>query len=147
MAIRMNGEFEVARSREDVYAVLSNPQRFGPLLPDFQGLDTEDERNWTLELLVGVSQIRGTAIIKLHLAEDEAPRHALYTAKGRMAKGVVNARAGFDLEERDGGTLVKWTGEAAIFGKLTALAGGLLKPLAQKNIERLIGSLKDAMAG
>jgi carbon monoxide dehydrogenase subunit G len=40
---------------------------------------------------------------------------------------------------------VKWKGEAQLFGRLTAVAGGLLEPLARKNVEKLINGLKAAL--
>ena len=145
MAIDFQGEFRVARDREHVYEFLSDPEKFAPSLPDLQGFEMQDDKNFTLKLRVGVSQIRGAATVKLHLAEENPPTHAHYEGKGRMAAGSVNLQASFDLEEDSGGTLVKWRGEARIFGTIKSLAGGLLKPLARKNIEKFVGSLQAAM--
>ncbi len=39
-----------------------------------------------------------------------------------------------------------WTGEAQVFGKVTSLAGGLLEPLAKKNIQKLIDGLRAALS-
>jgi carbon monoxide dehydrogenase subunit G len=44
------------------------------------------------------------------------------------------------------GTRVTWKGTAQIFGKLTSLAGGLLEPLAKKNVQKLIDGLQAALA-
>jgi len=58
---------------------------------------------------------------------------------------AFNIISGFDLEEIDGGTMVKWSGELKMFGKLVALAGGLIKPIAKKDIKRLIEALQAAL--
>jgi carbon monoxide dehydrogenase subunit G len=58
----------------------------------------------------------------------------------------MNVIAGFDLAEVPEGAKVAWTGEAQIFGRLTSLAGGLLQPLAKKNVEKLINGLKAALS-
>jgi carbon monoxide dehydrogenase subunit G len=146
MAIAFGGEFQVERGQEEVYDFLTDPNRFGPLLPDFQGLDVQDEKTFTVKTKVGISHIRGTAAVKLQLAETERPRHALYRGKGTVAGGNVDLTAGFDLEEASGGTRVRWKGEAQIFGRVISVAGGLLKPLAKKNVQKLIDGLQAALS-
>jgi carbon monoxide dehydrogenase subunit G len=146
MAIAFGGEFQVERGQEEVYDFLTDPNRFGPLLPDFQGLDVQDEKTFTVKTKVGISHIRGTAAVKLQLAETERPRHALYRGKGTVAGGNVDLTAGFDLEEASGGTRVRWKGEAQIFGRVISVAGGLLEPLAKKNVQKLIDGLQAALS-
>ncbi|HKZ52873.1 MAG TPA: SRPBCC domain-containing protein [Candidatus Acidoferrales bacterium] len=146
MAIAFGGEFQVQRGREEVFDFLTDPNRFAPLLPDFEGVSVEDAKNFTIKTKVGISHIRGTATVKLHLAEAERPRRALYQGKGSVAGGNVELKAGFDLEEASGGTHVRWKGEAQIFGRLTSVAGGLLEPLAKKNVQKLIDALQAALS-
>jgi carbon monoxide dehydrogenase subunit G len=146
MAIAFGGKFQVQKSATEVFDFLTDPNRFAPLLPDFEGLSVEDEKNFTVKTKVGISHIRGTATVKLHLAEAERPRHALYRGKGSVAGGNVELTAGFDLEEASGGTHVGWKGEAQIFGRLTSVAGGLLEPLAKKNVQKLIDALQAALS-
>lgn len=146
MAIAFGGEFEVRRTIDDVYGFLTDPNRFGPILPDFQGLTLINERNFAVKVKVGISHIRGTADVKLTLAEAERPRRLVYQGKGSLAGGSVNFTAGFDLAENAGGTRVAWKGEAQVFGILTSVAGGLLKPLAQKNAQKAIDGLQAALS-
>jgi carbon monoxide dehydrogenase subunit G len=145
MEITFGGDFLVPRKPEEVYDFLIDPSRFCPLLPDFQSMSKEDSKHFAVNLRVGISHIRGTAAVKLALAEAERPRHALYEGKGEVPGGSVTLRAGFDLEGASGGTKVVWKGQAQIAGRLPSLAGGLLEPLAKRNLERLIDGLKAAL--
>ncbi len=146
MAIRFGGEFQVGKKRPEVFDFLADPQRFAPLLPDFESMSQQDDRRSTVNLKVGISHIRGTASIQLELAEADKPRHASYQGKGSVAGGSVNLTAGFDLEESAGGTRVIWRGEAQLFGRLISVAGGLLEPLAKKNVQKLIDALQAALS-
>jgi uncharacterized protein len=141
-----SGSFEAPRKPADVYAFLADPRRFAPLLPDFEGLEEAGGGEFTVKLRVGISHIRGSAAIRLRLAEASPPNHAVYEGKGEVPGGVAVFRAGFDLEPVGAGSRVKWTGRAQISGKLPSLAGGLLEPLARKNLEKLIDGLKAALA-
>ena len=145
MEITFGGDFVVRRKPEEVYDFLVDPDRFCPLLPDFQSMSKEDAKHFAVNLRVGISHIRGTAAVKLALAEAERPRHALYEGKGEVPGGSVTLRAGFDLEGASGGTKVVWKGQAQIAGRLPSLAGGLLEPLAKKNLQKLIDGLQAAL--
>ena len=162
MAIKFSGEFEVKKKPEEVYAFLTDPNRFAPLLPDFQGVSVEDATHFTVKVKVGISYIKGTAHVKLELSESDHPRRAQYKGQGSVAGGNVTMVAGFDLSPiADGsaqgtvdgtalvtvlGTKVNWQGEAQLFGRLTSVAGGLIEPLGKKSIQKLIDGLQAALA-
>ena len=103
---------------------------------------------------MGISYIKGSADVKMELAEADRPRRAQYKGQGAVAGGSVTMVAGFDLSPTAGGvtdvavlgTKVNWQGEAQIFGRLTSVAGGLLEPLAKKQIQKLIDGLQAALA-
>jgi len=94
---------------------------------------------------VGISYIKGTANVKMELAEAIRPNRAQYKGQGSVAGGNVSLTAGFDLVPSGGGTKVAWQGEAQIFGRLTSVAGGLLEPLGKKNVQKLIDGLQAAL--
>ncbi|HXM21691.1 MAG TPA: carbon monoxide dehydrogenase subunit G [Terriglobales bacterium] len=145
MAIKFAGDFEVKRTPEEVYDFLIDPSKFAALLPDFQGLSVQDSTHFTLKVNVGISYIKGTANVKMELAQAERPRRAQYKGQGSMAGGNVALTAGFDLSPIDGGTKLAWQGEAQIFGRLTSMAGGLLEPLGKKQVQKLIDGLQAAL--
>jgi carbon monoxide dehydrogenase subunit G len=146
MPFTFTGEFVVARRPEEVYDFLADPNRFCPLLPDFEEMTVTDPSHFTVNLKVGISHIRGTATVKMVLEEAERPQRARYSGKGRVAGGNVDIGAGFELAAVAGGTCVRWKGTAQVFGSLTSLAGGLLEPLAKKSVQKLIDGLQKALA-
>jgi uncharacterized protein len=216
MAIRFSGEFEVKKKPDEVYDFLTDPNRFAPLLPEFQSLSVQDSTHFAVKVNVGISYIKGSAHVKMELAEADRPRRAQYKGQGAVAGGNVTMVAGFDLaptatgvadatvqgqgvvaggsvtmvagsdpaptatevadataqglgavaegnvtmvggldpaptadEVADAtvfGTKVNWQGEAQVFGRLTSVAGGVLEPLAKKQIQKLIDGLQAALA-
>jgi carbon monoxide dehydrogenase subunit G len=145
MAIKIGGEFEVPRKPEEVYTFLTDPSKFCPLLPDYQGMSVQDATHFNVKVSVGISYIKGTADVKMELAEADRPRRALYKGQGSVAGGNVTMTAGFDLTPAGAGTKVVWQGEANIFGRLTSVAGGLLEPLGKKQVQKLIDGLQAAL--
>jgi carbon monoxide dehydrogenase subunit G len=146
MAIKFSGEFEVKKNPEEVYDFLTDPNRFAPLLPEFQGVTIVDPSHFSVKVNVGISYIKGTADVKMELAEGDRPRRAQYKGQGAVAGGNVIMISGFDLTPVTDGTKVNWQGEAQVFGRLTSVAGGLLEPLGKKQIQKLIDGLQAALA-
>jgi carbon monoxide dehydrogenase subunit G len=145
MAIKFSGDFEVKRSPEEVYDFLTDPNKFAPLLPEYQGMSVQDATHFTVKVNVGISHIKGVADVKMELAQAERPNRAQYKGEGRVAGGNVSLVAGFDLSAIDAGTKVVWQGDAQIFGRLTSVAGGLLEPLGKKQVQKLINGLQAAL--
>jgi len=147
MAIEFDGNFTVTASREEAYAVLSDPQKFAPLLPTYQDLTMKENGSADVTVKIGVGKIRGSAVVNLTLEESEAPVRAAYVGKGKVMGSAFNMGTAFELEDAEGGgTLIKWHGDVTMFGKLVALAGGLLKPIAKKDITRLIDAIREALS-
>ena len=146
MEITFGGEFTVKKNPDEVYDFLVDPNRFSPLLPDFQSMELLDGKNFLVKLSVGISHIRGIAAVKMSLVEAEKPKQATYEGKGEVPGGSAAIRAGFLLEAApDGGTRVTWNGRANVVGRVASLAGGLLEPLAKKNVQKLIDGLQKAL--
>lgn len=145
MAITFSGEFTSPRTPDEVYDFLSDPNKFAPLLPDFESMSVQDATHFTVKVRVGVGNIRGSAEIKMELAEASRPQRALYKGQGTAVGSQVKISAGFDLSPLPEGTKVAWQGEAGVFGKLASMAGGMLEPLSKKNIQKLIDGLKWAL--
>jgi uncharacterized protein len=146
MEIKFGGDFVVKRRPEDVYDFLVDPDRFCPLLPDYQSMEKLDDKNFLVKLSVGISHIRGTAAVKMSLVETDRPKRAVYEGKGDVPGGSATLKAGFDLADAPGGdTKIIWLGQSTIVGRIASLAGGMLEPLAKKNVQKLIDGLQKAL--
>lgn len=146
MAIDFEGEFLVATPRDEVYPVLADPNQFAPLLPTYLSHEARDDGTTDVKVKVGVGKIRGTAVVNLNLMESSPPESASYEGKGKIMGGAFNLSAAFELEEPSRGeTLVKWRGDLVIMGKLASMAGGLIRPIAKKQIQNLIDAIQNAL--
>lgn len=148
MAIRFDGEFTVATSRAEAFAILSEMQKFVPLLPTYKSHEIKEDGSADLKIKVGVGKIRGTGTINLKLTQCRPPVHASYLGKGKVMGSVFNLLAEFELADAGAGeTRVQWSGELIMFGKLVSLAGGMIKPIANKDIARMIEAIRLALSG
>ena len=100
MAIEFDGDFTVTASREEAYAVLSDPQKFAPLLPTYQDLTMKENGSADVTVKIGVGKIRGSAVVNLTLEESEAPVRAAYVGKGKVMGSAFNMGTGASLSSR-----------------------------------------------
>lgn len=148
MAIRFEGEFEVAASRAEVYAFLADPRKFAPCLPTYHALEMKGDKEADVTVRVGVGKIRGNCTLALCLRDEAPPTHAAYDGKGKIMGSAFNMATTFDLADTPGGgTQVKWAGDLSMFGALVSLAGGLIRPIASKDIQHLVAALQAALDG
>lgn len=148
MSYAFSGDFTIATPRAEAYAVLSRPERFAPLLPTYLSHEMQPDGSALVKVKVGVGKVKGTGEVVLTLEEKIEPVRARYSGKGKVMGGVFNLDAGFELEELNPqSTRVNWRGEMAIFGKLVSLAGGLIKPIAERDINNLIQTLQAQLGG
>lgn len=146
MDFKFNGTFHVPKHREEVYELLTDPRRFAPLLPNLQNLEIHDDREFTVEVKVGLGFMKSTATIHMALSGERPHNHATYTGSGRVAGEPIAVTAAFDLEETNGQTQVNWVGESSLKMKLPAAAANLLEPVARQSINVLVDSIKAALA-
>jgi len=98
MNISFGGDFSVKKPINEVYDFLTDANRFCPLLPDYKSMEKEDDKHFTVTMLVGISHIRGDAKVKMELLEADRPSRAVYQGKGSVAGGTATLTAGFTLE-------------------------------------------------
>jgi hypothetical protein len=146
VAIKFAGELEIKKPPEEVFDFLTDPDRFAALLPDFKNLTVQDATHFNVKGDFGISFIRGSADVKMELAEADRPRRARYKGQGSLAGGNVTVIAGFDLSPTTGGTKVNWQIDAEISGRLASVAGGLIEPLGKKLIQKVNDRLQAALS-
>ena len=143
MSYSFDGEFTAPTSRNEVYAVLSRTEKFAPLLPTYKSHQLKEDGSTDVELSVGVGKVRGTGKVNLTLGECEEGVRAQYLGKGKVMGGAFNITASFDLEDAgQDSTRVSWQGELAMFGRLVSLAGGMVKPIAERDIKQMIKAIQ-----
>src|SRR6266404_2999966 len=94
MEIKFGGDFTVPKKPEAVYDFLVDPNRFCPLLPDYQSMEIRRSPNFLVKLSVGISHIRGTAAVKMSLVETERPPFPEYAKYPRSTSPENSSRRG-----------------------------------------------------
>ena len=142
--MHLDGHFAVNAPLDTVYNFLTDAAAVSQHMPDVQDVAIHDPDHFTVTARVGVSHIKGTMVMKLEFRDRQPPVSTSVVGKGAGLASVVDMTTSFRLEAgQEGHTVVHWSGDVTISGKLAAFGPqGLLDRIARKNIDTFIDSIR-----
>ena len=133
MAMTMNGEVQLAASREAVWAKLNDPEVLKACIPGCELLEMNSENEFQAVATVKVGPVKARWKGKVRLSDLDPPNSYRISGEGEGGvAGFAKGGATVALAEKDGGTLLSYNVEAQIGGKLAQLGQRLINGAAKK---------------
>lgn len=143
--MELSSSFEVARSIEDTWAVLTDVERIAPCLPGAKLQEVEgEEHRGIVKIKVGpiTAEYKGVATF---IEKDDSSHRAVLEAKGRDTRGAGNASAVITAQlgaVDDNTTSVTVDTDLTISGKVAQFGRGVMADVSAK----LMGQFADNLA-
>lgn len=144
----ISGEYTIPASREVVWRALNDPETLQACIPGCEELikvsDTEFAAKVTSK--IGPVSARFSGTVKL---SDLDPPHS-YTIAGEGqggAAGFAKGSAHVVLEPQGDGTLLRYTAQATVGGKLAAVGSRLVQSAAKKTADDFFSAFADRLGG
>jgi uncharacterized protein len=136
--MRVEGTVEVAATRAELYAALSNPRRLEDALPavDAVELDGDDAFSVTAAPATGL----GVTPVRLAVAisDRREGEHVRLSGTGRGAEFVTAFDVEVDFTDAGAGTTVAWAAEATFGGVLASLGQRVLPAIVGRQVEQVV---------
>jgi carbon monoxide dehydrogenase subunit G len=129
--MKIEGTHELRAGRDRVYQSLIDPEVLKRCIPGCESLEKTVENAYALTLRAGVGAIKGLFTGSVKLEEMQPPSHYRIVVEARGQPGFVKGSGDLDLEEREGGTLVKYSGEVQIGGTIAAVGQRMIQGAAK----------------
>jgi len=147
MAMTMSGEQQLAASRETVWAKLNDPEVLKACIPGCQSLEVTAPNEFLAVATNKVGPVKATFKGKVRLTDLDPPNGYKIVGEGEggvagFAKGAADVR----LSDKDGGTLLTYSVEAQIGGKLAQLGQRLINGAAKKMADEFFQKFAAAVA-
>ena len=150
--MKLENEFTVDVSVEDVWDVLLDLERITPCLPGAaltNGADGDGEHEGTMKVRLGpvTQEYKGTVQIQ---EADESERRAVLQADGKDARGQGTASATITStlhDEGGGSTRVRVETDMHITGRAAQFGRGLQQSVAEKILGRFADCLENEIKG
>jgi len=139
------GTFSVRRKPDDVYDLLSNPERFALLMPDFESMEVHDATHFTMRTVIAIGEIKGHANLVMELLEASRAVRVEYRGAATIAGSQLRLAISFQINGLAEATEVNWRGDVALGGTLAMLAGTMVETMGQQNFNRMAESLQRSL--
>jgi len=139
--MKIEGTQELHAPRERVYAALTDPEILQGCIPGCESLTKTADDTYAATLKAGVGSIKGTFRGEVYLQDMRPPQHYRIVVEGQGAIGFAQGSADFDLEEKDGATLIKYSGELQIGGTIAGVGQRMIQGAAKMMAARFFAAL------
>ena len=141
--MNLEGRFFVPRPRDEVWALINDPDVLRRAIPGCQTLETVDD-GYAATVTVSIGPVKARFSGRVQLLDIEAPESYRIVGEGNggiagFAKGGANVR----LQEENGGTVVHYTVDANVGGKLAQLGGRLIESTSRKLSQQFFDRISD----
>jgi uncharacterized protein len=131
--MELKGEYRIPAKREHVWAMLNDPAVLKECIPGCESLDGSPSEGFAARVTTKVGPVKATFNGQVTLSNVKPPES--YTISGEGKGGVAGfAKGGADvhLAEDGAGTLLSYTVNAQVGGKLAQLGSRLIDSTAKK---------------
>jgi carbon monoxide dehydrogenase subunit G len=136
MAMTMNGQVQLAASRDVVWAKLNDPEVLKSCIPGSEQFDKISDNEFQAIATVKVGPVKARWKGKVRLSDLDPPNSYRISGEGEGGvAGFAKGGAKVSLTEKDGGTLLTYDAEAQIGGKLAQLGQRLINSAAKKTAD------------
>lgn len=141
--MKVEGTHTVNAPRQQVYDTLMDTSKLPNCLPGCEKFEEVGEGRYDTTLKAGLAGIKGTFTGTVTLSDASPPESYVLAVEGAFSGGHVKGMANIVLEEQGNGTLIRYSGDGQISGRLASVGQRLMAPAARK----VIGQFFKCMEG
>ena len=148
MAMTMTGEVQLAAPRQTVWEKLNDPEVLKATIPGCESLEKTSDTSFQAVAVTKIGPVKAKWKGKVNLTDLDPPNGYKIVGEGEggvagFAKGAADVR----LSDKDGGTLLTYSVEAQIGGKLAQLGQRLINGAAKKLADEFFANFAKAVQG
>jgi carbon monoxide dehydrogenase subunit G len=131
--MEMTGEYRIPASRPAVWAALNDPSILQACIPGCESLERGAENEFKATVRAKVGPVSARFSGKVTLSDFDPPKSYRISGEGQGgAAGFAKGGAVVNLEEDGAGTILRYTADAQVGGKLAQIGSRLIDGTAKK---------------
>lgn len=144
--MKIEGEYLFNGPREDVWAIVRDPEVLATALPGTKSLVLVGENEYEGEMNVRIGPVAGLFSGRLLVSNEIPPESCTLRVDGRGSPGFINGTGNVMLYEQGAeNTLMKYDGDVQIGGKLASVGQRLLDTASKSMIHQGLETLNMAL--
>ena len=144
--MKMNGEKLINASRQEVWDALNSPEKLKLAIPGAETVEKKDDNNLTATVKTKIGPISAKFTGNIVLSDINPPISYTLTGEGTGgAAGFAKGTATVILDEIDGNTILKYSVDASVGGKLAQIGQRLIDTAANKLANEFFGKFNEIL--
>lgn len=146
--MELTGEYRIPAPRERVWAALNDPQVLKAAIAGCQELEKVTDSEFRAIVATKVGPVSATFRGTVTLSDQDPPNGYTLTGQGQGgAAGFAKMRSRVSLAPDGDATVLTYTANAEIGGKLAAVGSRLVQSVAKKNADDFFGAFATQLGG
>lgn len=131
--MEMKGEYRIPAPRERVWAALNDPEILKACIPGCESLESSAENEFKATVKAKVGPVSARFSGRVTLSDFDPPKSYRISGEGQGgAAGFAKGGAVVELEESGSETVLRYTADAQVGGKLAQIGSRLIDGTAKK---------------
>jgi carbon monoxide dehydrogenase subunit G len=143
--MEISGEYQIDAGREIVWAALNDPEMLQRCIPGCESLDKVSETEFAAKVTAAIGPVRAKFNTTLKLEDLDPPKSYRLVGESKAAAGFGKGSALVSLEEKDGGTLLRYEADFKVGGKLAQVGSRLVVGATRKTADDFFGAFSTAI--
>src|ERR671923_1617120 len=146
--MEIKGEYKIAAPREKVFAALNDPAVLQACIPGCESLEKVSDTEMKAKVRLRIGPVSASFTGKVTLSDIDAPNGYRITGEGQGgAAGFAKGGAAVKLTEADGATVLNYTADAQVGGKIAQIGARLIDGTARKLADEFFGKFSAMVGG
>lgn len=148
MSMEITGEYLVPAPQQRVWEALNDPQVLKASIAGCQALEKVSDTEFNAIVTTKVGPVSATFRGNVNLSELDAPNGYVLTGRGQGgAAGFAKMISRVALQPQGEQTVLRYTAQAEIGGKLAAVGSRLVQAVAKKNADDFFAAFTRQLGG
>jgi len=139
--MKLEGTYNFEAKREFVWDMLQDPEVISSIIPGSEKLEEIGENKYLSVLKIKVGPVSGRFEGQVELTDLNAPESYTMIMSGKGPAGHMNGTGNVRLEEDGDATIMHYTGDAQVGGKVAAVGQRLLDVAAKQMAKQSLNLL------
>jgi carbon monoxide dehydrogenase subunit G len=144
--MKIEGEYTFDSPRDEVWKVVRDPEALAKCVPGIQSVTKVNDQEFKGEIAVRIGPLSGTFGGRVMVSNEVPPVSCTLTVEGTGKIGFLKGSGEVMLSEQpDGKTLMKYSGEAQIGGKVASVGQRLFDSVSKGMIKQGLDKLNEIL--
>ena len=139
--MEIKGEYQIDSSRENVWLALNDPEMLKKCIPGCESLEKTSDTELDATVMAAIGPVRARFKTRISLENLNPPESYTLTGESKAgAAGFGRGSADVTLAENEGGTLLTYSADFKVGGKLAQVGSRLVVGATKKTADDFFGT-------